>query len=52
MMNIARQSSNPAEIEDPTSTRIAEARNATFASLWPHDGKRGWVCKTEKVAFL
>ncbi|OJD24718.1 hypothetical protein ACJ73_03913 [Blastomyces percursus] len=49
MMDIVRRSSNPAEIEDPTNTRIAEARRATFASMWPHDGKRGWVCKTEKM---
>ncbi|EQL34378.1 hypothetical protein RJZ56_000500 [Blastomyces dermatitidis] len=49
MMDIVRRSSNPAEIEDPTNARIAEARRATFASMWPHDGKRGWVCKTEKM---
>ncbi|PGH09212.1 hypothetical protein AJ79_05741 [Helicocarpus griseus UAMH5409] len=49
MMDIVRQSSNPAEIEDPTSPRIVEARRATFGSRWPHDGKRGWVCKTEKL---
>lgn len=48
MMNIARQSSNPAEIQDPTSPVIEEARRATFIT-WPHEGKRGWVCKTEKV---
>lgn len=49
MMDIVRRSSNPAEIEDPTSARIVEARRATFSSMWPHDGKRGWLCKTEKV---
>ncbi|EEH08574.1 conserved hypothetical protein [Histoplasma capsulatum G186AR] len=49
MMDIVRRSSNPAEIEDPTSARIVEARRATFSSMWPHDGKRGWVCKTEKM---
>ncbi|KAK2801567.1 hypothetical protein FQN51_005274 [Onygenales sp. PD_10] len=43
MMDIARQSSNPNEIEDPTSPAIVEARRATFGSLWPHDGKRGWL---------
>jgi hypothetical protein len=48
MMNISRQSSNPSEIDDPTGPRIADARLATFCS-WPHDGKRGWVCKSEKV---
>lgn len=50
MMDIVRRSSNPAEIEDPTNVRIVEARRATFGSMWPHDGKRGWVCKTEKVS--
>ncbi|PGH07129.1 hypothetical protein GX51_01916 [Blastomyces parvus] len=49
MMDIVRRFSNPAEIEDPTNARIVEARRATFASMWPHDGKRGWVCKTEKM---
>ncbi|PGG95938.1 hypothetical protein AJ80_09889 [Polytolypa hystricis UAMH7299] len=49
MMDIKRRSSNPAEIEDPTSDKIVEARRATFASIWPHDGKRGWVCRTEKM---
>lgn len=48
MMDIQQHSSNPAEIEDPTSENIVQARQATFMS-WPHDGKRGWVCKSEKV---
>ncbi|KAL1960835.1 hypothetical protein VTO42DRAFT_5818 [Malbranchea cinnamomea] len=48
MMAIARSSADPDEIEDPTSDRIVEARRATFVS-WPHDGKRGWICKTEKM---
>ncbi|KAF7131305.1 hypothetical protein CNMCM5793_004419 [Aspergillus hiratsukae] len=42
MMDIEQHSSNPAEIEDPTSDRIAQARQATFGDQWPHDGKRGW----------
>lgn len=49
MVNVSQQSSNPAEIEDPASERMVEARRATFMSSWPHEGKRGWVCKTEKV---
>lgn len=49
MMDIQRHSSNPAEIEDPTSERIVEARTKTFGLFWPHDGKRGWVCQSEKV---
>ncbi|KAF3491234.1 uncharacterized protein GIQ15_00751 [Arthroderma uncinatum] len=48
IMNIAQQTSDPAQIEDPTGPEIADARRATFFS-WPHDGKRGWVCKTEKM---
>ncbi|KAL1967484.1 hypothetical protein VTN77DRAFT_3269 [Rasamsonia byssochlamydoides] len=49
MMNIQQQSSNPAEIEDPTSPAIVEARRATFGSSWPHDGKRGWLCQSDKM---
>ncbi|KAL2003147.1 hypothetical protein VTN02DRAFT_4842 [Thermoascus thermophilus] len=49
MMDIQQRSSNPAEIEDPTSARIVEARKATFGSAWPHDGKRGWVCQSDKM---
>lgn len=49
MKDIERHSSNPAEIEDPTSERIAGARSATFGLLWPHDGKKGWVCQSEKM---
>lgn len=49
MMDIQQHSSNPAEIDDPTSDRVREARLATFGTNWPHDGKRGWVCDSEKV---
>ncbi|KAF7588519.1 hypothetical protein BBP40_005546 [Aspergillus hancockii] len=55
MMDIQQHSSNPAEIEDPTSEKIREARLATFGASWPHDGKRGWMvdggwyfCPTEE----
>ncbi|EFQ98560.1 hypothetical protein MGYG_01587 [Nannizzia gypsea CBS 118893] len=48
MMAITRKTSDPSQIEDPTSSKIADARRATFFS-WPHDGKRGWLCKTEKM---
>jgi Inhibitor of Apoptosis domain len=37
-------------MEDPTDDRLFEARKATFGSRWPHENKRGWVCKTEKMA--
>ncbi|PYI05548.1 hypothetical protein BO78DRAFT_398068 [Aspergillus sclerotiicarbonarius CBS 121057] len=49
MMDIQQHSSNPAEIEDPTGERIAQARQATFGESWPHDGKRGWVCQSDKM---
>lgn len=49
MMDILRRSNDPDEIEDPTSDRIVEARRSTFATGWPHEGKRGWVCQSEKM---
>ncbi|KAJ5291964.1 hypothetical protein N7478_001215 [Penicillium angulare] len=48
-MDIHQSSSNPSSIEDPTSDRISQARLATFGSAWPHDGKRGWICQSEKM---
>ncbi|KAI9847620.1 MAG: hypothetical protein M1837_002194 [Sclerophora amabilis] len=44
-----RTDASKAEDEDPLSDRLMEARRATFADRWPHDGKRGWSCKTEKM---
>ncbi|KAI9706140.1 MAG: hypothetical protein M1836_005546 [Candelina mexicana] len=35
--------------KDPLSEEMMEARRATFMDLWPHDGKRGWTCRTEKM---
>ncbi|PWY65714.1 hypothetical protein BO70DRAFT_324562 [Aspergillus heteromorphus CBS 117.55] len=49
MMDIQQHSSNPAEIEDPTSEWVSQARQATFGDSWPHDGKRGWVCQSDKM---
>ncbi|RDW89939.1 uncharacterized protein DSM5745_01714 [Aspergillus mulundensis] len=49
MMDIQQRSSNPAEIEDPTSEPVVQARLATFGESWPHDGKRGWLCQSEKM---
>jgi hypothetical protein len=49
MMDIQQRSSNPKKIEDPMSERIIQARAATFGTSWPHDGKKGWVCQSEKV---
>ncbi|OKL56120.1 hypothetical protein UA08_08699 [Talaromyces atroroseus] len=48
-MDIQQKTSNPAEIEDPTSMAIVEARRTTFAIGWPHDGKSGWVCQSDKM---
>ncbi|CAM1511643.1 Fc.00g091560.m01.CDS01 [Cosmosporella sp. VM-42] len=35
--------------EDPGQTYMKEARKATFAGRWPHDGKKGWKCKTKQL---
>ena len=35
--------------EDPMSERMLNARRMTFASRWPHETKRGWTCKTQRV---
>ncbi|CAD6588974.1 MAG: hypothetical protein ASARMPRED_003850 [Alectoria sarmentosa] len=34
---------------DPMSERILDARRMTFGSRWPHENKRGWSCKTQKM---
>ncbi|RYP62639.1 hypothetical protein DL771_009632 [Monosporascus sp. 5C6A] len=35
--------------DDPTQPRMIEARKATFGGRWPHEGKRGWKCKTKQL---
>lgn len=35
--------------DDPMSAELLEARKSTFHGRWPHEGKRGWTCKTQKV---
>lgn len=35
--------------EDPMSEMMLDARKMTFGSKWPHENKRGWTCKTQKV---
>lgn len=37
------------EREHPLGESLTEARRATFADRWPHERKKGWTCKTEKV---
>ena len=40
---------DPATMEDPTGPRLSDARRATFMGRWPHENKRGWFCKTERL---
>lgn len=35
--------------QDPNAPDMMEARKATFAGMWPHEGKKGWKCKTKQV---
>lgn len=34
---------------NPMDERLLSARKMTFGVNWPHEDKRGWVCKTQKV---
>ncbi|KAI4137067.1 MAG: hypothetical protein L6R39_007490 [Caloplaca ligustica] len=34
---------------NPTDESLLNARMMTFGANWPHEHKRGWVCKTQKV---
>ncbi|KAI1081777.1 hypothetical protein F5B20DRAFT_57331 [Whalleya microplaca] len=36
-------------LDDPASSEMIEARKATFGGQWPHEGKRGWKCKTKQL---
>lgn len=40
------------DLEDPMDEKLLSARKMTFGSNWPHENKRGWVCKTQKVRRL
>lgn len=35
--------------EYPASSKMIEARKATFGNHWPHEGKKGWKCKTKQM---
>ena len=37
------------EMEDPLTERLLRARKMTFESRWPHETKKAWICKTQKV---
>ncbi|KZF25196.1 hypothetical protein L228DRAFT_265671 [Xylona heveae TC161] len=50
ILAVARQTEHNEDKDDhPGSSRLKEARKATFQGSWPHEKKRGWVCKTEKM---
>ncbi|KAH0551032.1 hypothetical protein GP486_007611, partial [Trichoglossum hirsutum] len=34
---------------DPLGVSVMAARRATFAERWPHENKKGWLCKITKV---
>jgi len=36
--------------EDPMSEKLYNARLATFKASWPHEDKKGWKCKSKKMA--
>ncbi|KAG6033620.1 hypothetical protein E4U19_006337 [Claviceps sp. Clav32 group G5] len=35
--------------EDPSLPHMVEGRKATFAGKWPHEGRKGWKCKTKQL---
>lgn len=35
--------------EQPNSTKLLEARKATFADRWPHEDKKGWKCHVKQM---
>ncbi|KAL8950268.1 MAG: hypothetical protein Q9222_003693 [Ikaeria aurantiellina] len=37
------------EHEDPMDERLLDARKMTFGANWPHEHKKGWMCKTQKM---
>ena len=45
----ARKEKGQEPEDDPMSDTLLEARRSTFADLWPHEKKRGWKAKTEKM---
>lgn len=36
-------------LDNPMSMAMRNARHMTFGTNWPHENKRGWKCKTQKV---
>lgn len=39
----------PDEERDPNDDLMVEARKATYGELWPHESKKGWKCKIQKM---
>jgi len=37
------------EARDPHSEPMMDARKDTYGEAWPHEGKRGWKCKVDKM---
>ncbi|OCK84092.1 hypothetical protein K432DRAFT_422869 [Lepidopterella palustris CBS 459.81] len=47
---IRLRNGDPNRVEDdPMSGPMMEARAATFMDSWPHEGKKGWKCKMQKM---
>ncbi|KAI4167785.1 MAG: hypothetical protein LQ343_006917 [Gyalolechia ehrenbergii] len=38
------------EQKDPVDENLLNARKMTFGTMWPHEDKRGWLCKTQKMS--
>ncbi|ETI25414.1 hypothetical protein G647_02187 [Cladophialophora carrionii CBS 160.54] len=50
LMNASQEAKQHTEtMEDPTGQLLADARRATFAAGWPHESKRAWKCKIERM---
>ncbi|EXJ82802.1 hypothetical protein A1O3_06617 [Capronia epimyces CBS 606.96] len=50
LMSIAQDATwDKNNMEDPTGPQITDARRSTFSIGWPHESKRGWTCKVEKM---
>lgn len=48
-ITVATEQDGSQREEDPMSERMLDARRMTFSSIWPHENKRGWKCKIQKV---
>jgi len=46
----AEREYDTSNMEDPTGEQLTEARRNTFDTIgWPHEAKRAWTCKTDKM---